>query len=59
MLLFILFIVFVLLIVLLILLFCSKKENIDKHNQKFHFIFSILENLYIELDYESNDNSNN
>lgn len=61
MLIFISFFVLVLLVILLILLFCNKKKNRNSitNNQKIHFKFSILKNLYAEFDYETNNNKNN
>jgi len=57
------FFIFVLLVILLILLFCNKKKKQNRNsitnNQKIHFKFSILKNLYAEFDYESNNNKNN
>lgn len=54
------FFVFVLLVTMLILLFCNKKQNRNSitNNQKIHFKFSILKNLYAEFDYEINNNKN-
>lgn len=65
MLVFILFFIFVFLVILLILSFCNKRKKQNRNtiinNQKVHFKFSILKNLYAEFDYEiyNNDNKNN
>lgn len=56
------FFVFVLLVIILILLFCNKKKKQNRNsmtnNQKIHFKFSILKNLYAEFDYETTNNKN-
>lgn len=56
------FFAFVLLVILLILLFCNKRKKQNRNNttsnQKVHFKFSILKNLYAEFDYETNNNKN-
>lgn len=56
------FFAFVLLVILLIFLFCTKRKKQNRNsminNQKIHFKFSILKNLYAEFDYETNNNKN-
>ena len=57
MLLYFLFFIILFVIVILILLLCffSRKN----HNRKLHFKFSLLKNLYTEIDYEENNNDKN